>query len=156
MMSRLAQRENELMSNIRSQLEAIGGYKEHRSPGFDRYILPRCRPLAEAIGNRMAYDAAEISGVSPAVLSLYEHICLNEDLDCLPSVGKQNPMSPLPPPPTPYDIVLAQIRSETAFRLDMDDYVTAPITSDTSWESFVNNLQVFRRTNELTSPVPKL
>ena len=33
---------------------------EHRSETFNRAILPLCQPLVEAIGHRMAYDAAVV------------------------------------------------------------------------------------------------
>ncbi|EXK23437.1 hypothetical protein FOMG_19783 [Fusarium oxysporum f. sp. melonis 26406] len=55
---------------MKSRLERIGGYKEHRGHAFDRHILPRCRPLAESIGNRMAYEAAEKWGLPSEVLTL--------------------------------------------------------------------------------------
>ncbi|KAF4950787.1 hypothetical protein FSARC_13084 [Fusarium sarcochroum] len=121
-MSRLAQRENELMLDMKSRLETIGGYIEHRGPDFDRYILPRCRLLAEAIGNRMAYEAAKNSGSSPEVLTLYERICLREDLDQLSTIGLQSPTNTQSQSSEPYSIVLAQIRSESASRSDIDDF----------------------------------
>jgi hypothetical protein len=155
-MSRLAQRENELMSDMESWLETIGGYTEHRGPDFDRYILPRCRLLAEAIGNRMAYEAAKNSGLSPEVLALYERVCLCEDLDHLPTVGLQSPTNTQSQSSEPYSIVLAQIRSESASRSDIDDYVTAPITSDESWGSFMNSLYTFRHPHDIASLPSKL
>ncbi|SPJ75440.1 related to acyl-CoA oxidase [Fusarium torulosum] len=155
-MSRLAQRENELMSDMESWLETIGGYTEHRGPDFDRYILPRCRLLAEAIGNRMAYEAAENSGLSPEVLALYERVCLCEDLDQLPTIGLQSPTNTQSQSSEPYSIVLAQIRSESASRSDIDEYVTAPITSDESWGSFMNSLYAFRHPHDIASLPSKL
>ncbi|KAF5725245.1 acyl-coenzyme A oxidase 4 [Fusarium mundagurra] len=70
-LSRLAQREEGLVADMKSRLNTIGGYKEHRGLAFDRHILPRCRPLAESIGNRMAYEAAEKWGLPSEVLTLY-------------------------------------------------------------------------------------
>lgn len=154
--SRLAQREEKLMSDMKSSLEAIGGYEEHRGSVFDRYILPRCRLLAEVIGSRMAYEAAQNSGLSPAILSLYEHICLGEDLDQLPVIDLQSRTSTQSSYPTPYDFVLAQIRSESARRSEIDGYVTAPIASEESWKSFVNSLQVFTRPLDVMATVSKL
>ncbi|KAI8406313.1 hypothetical protein FOFC_13783 [Fusarium oxysporum] len=153
---RLAQREEKLMTDMKSRLERIGGYKEHRGLAFDRHILPRCRPLAEAIGNRMAYEAAEKWGLPSEVLTLYERICMGEDLDPLRTV------EPLAQEHLPsqssasYNTVLAQIRSESISQSDIDHYVTAPITSDKSWESFMNSLQAFKSPEELITPVSKL
>ncbi|KAG7402957.1 Acyl-coenzyme A oxidase 5 [Fusarium oxysporum f. sp. rapae] len=155
-LSRLAQREDKLMLDMKSRLEMIGGYKEHRGPAFDRHILPRCRLLAEAIGNRMAYEAAETSGLSPDVLTLYEGICMCEDLNHLPVMGPQCRADAQSQSSEPYNSVLAQIRSESASRSDLDDYVTAPIISEESWEPFTNSLHAFKHPHDVAIPCSKL
>ncbi|KAH7195110.1 acyl-CoA dehydrogenase/oxidase [Fusarium oxysporum] len=131
---RLPQARNRLsrLANARTR-----GYKEHRGPAFDRHILPRCRLLAEAIGNRMAYEAAETSGLSPDVLTLYEGHLHSQSSE-------------------PYNNVLAQIRSESASRSDLDDYVTAPIMSEESWGSFTNSLHAFKHPHDVAIPCSKL
>ncbi|KAK2684375.1 hypothetical protein QWA68_016721 [Fusarium oxysporum] len=155
-LSRLAQREDKLMLDMKSRLEVIRGYKEHRGPAFDRHILPRCRLLAEAIGNRMAYEAAETSGLSPDVLTLYEGICMCEDLNHLPAMGPQCRAGAQSQSSEPYNNVLAQIRSESASRSDLDDYVTAPIMSEESWGSFTNSLHAFKHPHDVAIPCSKL
>ncbi|EXM13640.1 hypothetical protein FOTG_17914 [Fusarium oxysporum f. sp. vasinfectum 25433] len=155
-LSRLAQREDKLMLDMKSRLEMIGGYKEHRGPAFDCHILPRCRLLAEAIGNRMAYEAAETSGLSPDVLTLYEGICMCEDLNHLPAMGPQCRAGAQSQSSEPYNNVLAQIRSESASRSDLDDYVTAPIMSEESWGSFTNSLHAFKHSHDVAIPCSKL
>ncbi|KAF5261756.1 hypothetical protein FOXYS1_7542 [Fusarium oxysporum] len=155
-LSRLAQREDKLMLDMKSRLEMIGGYKEHRGPAFDCHILPRCRLLAEAIGNRMAYEAAETSGLSPDVLTLYEGICMYEDLNHLPAMGPQCRLDAQSQSSEPYNNVLAQIRSESASRSDLDDYVTAPIKSEESWGSFTNSLHAFKHSHDVAIPCSKL
>ncbi|EGU71909.1 hypothetical protein FOXB_17581, partial [Fusarium oxysporum f. sp. conglutinans Fo5176] len=155
-LSRLAQREDKLMLDMKSRLEMIGGYKEHRGPAFDRHILPRCRLLAEAIGNRMAYEAAETSGLSPDVLTLYEGICMYEDLNHLPAMGPQCRPDAQSQSSEPYNNVLAQIRSESASRSNLDDYVTAPIMSEESWGSFTNSLHAFKHSHDVAIPCSKL
>ncbi|KAM0363152.1 hypothetical protein ACHAO7_010335 [Fusarium culmorum] len=149
--SRLAQREEDLTRDMKIRLERVGGYGNHRGPAFDRYILPWCRSLAEAIGNRMAYEAAEKSGISLEVLNLYERICLCEDLDPLP-VTEPSTQARVPSRSSnSYSSVLAQIRSESTAPSEIDNYVTAPIVSDDAWESFTNCLQMFR--NPLDVPI---
>ncbi|EXM12914.1 hypothetical protein FOTG_18612 [Fusarium oxysporum f. sp. vasinfectum 25433] len=155
-LSRLAQRENKLMIDMKSRLEMIGGYKEHRRPAFDRHILPRCRLLAEAIGNRMAYEAAETSGLSPDVLTLYEGICMCDDLNNLPVMGPQCRADAQSQSSEQYNNVLAQIRSESASRSDLDDYVTAPIMSEESWGSFTSSLHAFKHPHDVAIPCSKL
>ncbi|ENH66703.1 Acyl-coenzyme A oxidase 4 [Fusarium oxysporum f. sp. cubense race 1] len=155
-LSRLAQCEERLMADMTSRLKRIGGYKEHRGLAFDRHILPRCRPLAESIGNRMAYEAAEKWGLPSEVLTLYERICMGEDLDPLHMV---EPLAQEHLPSrssAPYNTVLAQIRSESVSQSDIDHYVTAPITSDKSWESFMNSLHAFKSPEEFITPLSKL
>ncbi|KAG7405727.1 Peroxisomal acyl-coenzyme A oxidase 3 [Fusarium oxysporum f. sp. raphani] len=155
-LSRLAQCEERLMSDMTSRPKRIGGYKEHRGLAFDRHILPRCRPLAESIGNRMAYEAAEKWGLPSEVLTLYERICMGEDLDPLHMV---EPLAQEHLPSrssAPYNTVLAQIRSESVSQSDIDHYVTAPITSDKSWESFMNSLHAFKSPEEFITPLSKL
>ncbi|GKU22964.1 unnamed protein product [Fusarium langsethiae] len=154
--SRLAQREEDLTRDMKSRLERVGGYDNHRGPAFDRYILPRCRLLAEAIGNRMAYEAAEKSGISLEVLTLYERICLCEDLDPLPAL---EPMVQARAPSRSsnlYSSVLAQIRSESITPSEIDHYVTAPITTDESWESFMKGLQIFKSPLDVPTSLSKL
>ena len=49
----------------------------NRNNAFNELILPRCSSLVTAIGNRMAYEAAESSDlVSPAALKLFEAECI--------------------------------------------------------------------------------
>ncbi|KAL5584048.1 hypothetical protein FOVSG1_015399 [Fusarium oxysporum f. sp. vasinfectum] len=154
--SRLAQREGDLLADMKSRLERVGGYEEHRGASFDRHILPRCRLLAEAIGHRMAYEAAENAGLSLDVLLLYERICLCEDLDPMPAPGRAAQAYAPSRASESYNAVLAQIRSESASQSDIDDYVTAPITSDESWESFMNGLRAFRNPDEVPALPSKL
>ncbi|KAK2038269.1 putative acyl-CoA oxidase [Colletotrichum somersetense] len=55
----------------------VGG---HRSDEFNATVLPRCRAMVEAIGQRMAYEAAlHSNNVAPEVLDLFEICCIQED-----------------------------------------------------------------------------
>ncbi|RSL48173.1 hypothetical protein CEP54_013067 [Fusarium duplospermum] len=153
----LAQYEQELMEGLRAILVEIGGYGEHRGPAFDRHILPRCRPLVEAIGHRMAYEAAERSGVAPDVLELYGRMCVDRDLSY--SLGEKlwsGPSKNLAPSDDPYDTVLAQIRAESTCGSGLDDYITAPIVSDEAWANFVESLRVFSHPKDTGSNWSKL
>ncbi|KAL7754864.1 hypothetical protein ACKLNR_015204 [Fusarium oxysporum f. sp. zingiberi] len=81
----LAQQEHRLMTEIQSRLTEIGGYGKHRTEAFNQHILPFCRPLVETIGHRMAYEAAQRSGISPDVLELYERLSTGKALIHLPA-----------------------------------------------------------------------
>jgi hypothetical protein len=45
---------------------------DHRSESFIRPILPLCLPLVQAIGHRMAYEAAVAARLDPGPISLFE------------------------------------------------------------------------------------
>ncbi|KLO06946.1 acyl-CoA dehydrogenase NM domain-like protein [Schizopora paradoxa] len=73
----LAQHEAGLFAECHSLLSSIsaggsGGESNHRGDAFNRLILPQARPLVEAIGHRMAYEAALDAGVDAPLLALYE------------------------------------------------------------------------------------
>ncbi|UKZ78687.1 hypothetical protein TrVFT333_006433 [Trichoderma virens FT-333] len=76
----LSRHELGLFEEAECAMSLLGGYKAHRSDAFNNHVLPKCRSLIEAIGHRMAYEAAKDSGCNPAVLSLYEKICMSADL----------------------------------------------------------------------------
>ncbi|PHH90513.1 hypothetical protein CDD83_3438 [Cordyceps sp. RAO-2017] len=66
-------------SEILARLKAEG--KGHRSEQFNSLILPRSRMLVQAIGERMAYEAASASDkVSADQLELYKATCILRDL----------------------------------------------------------------------------
>lgn len=84
----LAQHEAGLFAECHALLASIGvsssssssnsnsgvgaGGESHRGDAFNRLILPQARPLVEAIGHRMAYEAALDAGVDAPLLALYE------------------------------------------------------------------------------------
>lgn len=139
----LAQREDRLMQDARQKLAELGGYKQHRGQEFNRHLLPRCRPLIEAIGYRMAYEAARDSGVCPKVLRIFELLCLaagpgwpmSEDNTAIPTFHDDLVKA--------YDEVLPEMLQGVQ-ETEVNDYITAPIVSDESWASFVEGLPSFK------------
>ncbi|KAJ7479856.1 acyl-CoA dehydrogenase NM domain-like protein [Mycena latifolia] len=66
-----AKHEAGLFRECREELNGkMGG--QHRSDAFNRLMLPRCKGLVEAIGQRFFYEAAKEAGLEQAVLDLYE------------------------------------------------------------------------------------
>lgn len=49
------------------------------SEKFDRLVRPNCQPLIEAIGHRMAFEAAAKDGVEPYILDVYTTSCMKLD-----------------------------------------------------------------------------
>ncbi|KAH8669245.1 hypothetical protein BGZ61DRAFT_498083 [Ilyonectria robusta] len=151
----LARRERQMMEAARSKLKDIGGYGEHRGQAFNQHILPCCRPIAEAIGHRMAYEAARESGACPKVLRLYEHMCVGTDFrhcssdgHVLQAIGDAAVEA--------YDDVLADML-QSLQNYEADAYTTAPIMSDQSWASFVDKMQSFKHPSDHARDIqPKL
>lgn len=122
----------------------LGGYQNHRGQDFNRHILPRCRPLIEAIGHRMAYEAARDAGVCPKVVHLFEMMCLATDLICWDVPEPRTTITPAfhDALVEAYDDVLPDMLKEVRGS-EANAYITAPIASEESWTEFVQQLPVF-------------
>ncbi|RAH74038.1 uncharacterized protein BO66DRAFT_408499 [Aspergillus aculeatinus CBS 121060] len=66
----LVQHETGLLAAARTRLHTMSD--GHRGAEYNRVLLPQCLPIVEAIGQRMAYEAALDAGVEPDLLALYE------------------------------------------------------------------------------------
>lgn len=137
----------------------IATVSRHRSQEVNRRILPHCQAMVEAIGHRMAYDAAVASGVEPCLVDLYvasvmkldpawyaEHAGLGR--------GAQAEMESVA-----LDAVLPRLSSLVS-RLHNEPHLTAPIVSDAAWDGFVAKLELFGRGGSDmrmdTNPQPRL
>lgn len=137
----LARHEAALMDACRSKLAAIPG--GHRSEAFNSHILPRCRPIVEAIGQRMAYEAAVASGnVRPALLQLFEVDCMLRDAAWVgehASLSKEDLLereASLMDGMMPYlDVLLEETNAQP--------FASAAIMSDRSLREFVSGLPTF-------------
>ncbi|KAF4502805.1 Acyl-coenzyme A oxidase [Fusarium agapanthi] len=152
----LAQQEHQLMTEIQSRLTEIGGYGKHRTQAFNQHILPFCRPLVEAIGHRMAYEAAQHLGISTNILELYERLSTGKALIRLPAQDVCKVMCGDPLVDEQYEETITQIRSEALCHAPIDDYITAPIVSKEKWEKFAESLHSFSGPACLDRFKPKL
>ncbi|RCI09092.1 hypothetical protein L249_5067 [Ophiocordyceps polyrhachis-furcata BCC 54312] len=66
----LAKHESSLLQESQKLLQECGN--DHRSPSFNGLILPRCGPLIEAVGHRMAHENAKLAGTAAEALTLFE------------------------------------------------------------------------------------
>ncbi|TLD38016.1 acyl-CoA dehydrogenase NM domain-like protein [Venturia nashicola] len=137
----LARHEAGLLLDAHSILHTLP--KGHRDEDFDAKISIKCRPFIEAIGQRMAYEAAlEDPTTRPELLQLYEIQSIKSDLawyvenlglkrqDILDLEDKVvRKVAPL----------LDQILRENG----VGSVVTAPIVSEKKWEDFVTSLPSF-------------
>ena len=130
--SSLARREARLFASMRAILAASDDVK---STASWRRVLPLCRPAAEAMGHRMAYDAAVVAGVRPCLVDLFVANVLRLDSERGGSADARAAEAE--------DAVLPLL-GELVGEMDVLDYVCAPIASDEAWEEFVGGLRVFR------------
>jgi len=135
----LAQHEKGLFSELRASLTAT---PSHRSAAYDREILPRSPSLIQAIGYRISYDAARASQVDGPLLDLFEIVSmLHDEAWYIERLGM-----------TRAELREREARAiEAVFphldeylaRMDVAQYVTAPIVSDEKWDQFIGTLQTF-------------
>lgn len=134
----LAQHEAGLFKEAQAHLKKAGGV--HRSDHFNRTVLPLCQPLVEAIGQRMAYEAAVAANVHPTFLKLYEvGIIQNE-----PSWYLENSLMTRTRMFEIEDAAIIELFPQLSSLLEQTgekDYVHAPIVSPERWDAFVEDLK---------------
>lgn len=138
----LAQHERGVFVEAKEKIAKLGGYGHHRNQGFNQHILPRCQSLVEAIGHRMAYEAAKHRGVPPEVLCLFEKLCIEADMSWYIEKGLVTRSGFLDSMTEAYSAALPVLLRERQ-RLETGDYITAPIMTSGSWEEFCGELPAF-------------
>ncbi|KAH9918440.1 acyl-CoA dehydrogenase NM domain-like protein [Fomitopsis serialis] len=143
--SLLAKHEAGLFEEMREQLAVM---RTHRSPDFDRLILPECLNLVQAIGHRMAYDAAVSAGVDICLIDLYVASCVKIDAAWYVeklgmSRAEQRAMEN-----DAVDAVFPQLQ-ELLERMDIEPYISAPMISDEKWSHYMSTLPTFGDTETL-------
>ncbi|KID81999.1 Acyl-CoA oxidase/dehydrogenase, central domain protein [Metarhizium guizhouense ARSEF 977] len=138
----LAKHELGLIAEARQEMIDLGGYAERRSAAFNNNIVPRCRRLIEAIGERMAYEAARVRGVQRELLHLYELLCIEEDLSWYTGSGVITRNQFFKSLVEAYKAVLPLLL-QFANNTEEAAYITAPIMSDESWSIFLQTLPSF-------------
>jgi hypothetical protein len=136
----LARHEAGLFEECQKVIAGLGS--GHRSEGFNRLVLPLCQPLVEAIGHRMAYEAAVKAKVDPELLALYEAAVVKLDSSWYAEhagFGRRAQAE-------------AEDRAATAALPNLGKYIAdtkvepycqAPIVSDLAWSTFVAGLPHF-------------
>ncbi|KAJ8487674.1 hypothetical protein ONZ45_g7500 [Pleurotus djamor] len=136
--SMLAQHEDAMIQELREKLFTMA---HHRSEEFEKWVLPRCQPLLEAIGHRIAYESARKDHIDEDLVNLYVSHCFKQDPGWYTERGGLSVL----------DQRKLEIESITRLlpRLDdllnllgQDDGITAPIVSDDRWEKFTQSLPV--------------
>ncbi|KAJ5900219.1 uncharacterized protein N7473_004289 [Penicillium subrubescens] len=107
---------------------------------FNRNLNPHCKPIVEAIGHRMAYDAAIAAGVNQDLVALYEVGVVKEDLSWYVEFAGLKRGRVLEMEHQALDAVLPRL-NELLDELDIGAYCTAPIVSQTEWGKFMCELK---------------
>jgi acyl-CoA oxidase len=138
--SLLARREAAMFEECSSIARKHG----HRSPQFASRVLEQCAPMVEAIGCRMAYDAAVAEGVPRPLIDIY--VC---------AAVKADPSWSLAPGGGATRESLAEMQDHAFAAAEghmarwVEDmgagpYVRSPIVDDERWASFVDGLEELR------------
>lgn len=119
---------------------------------MNKFILPHCQRIVEAIGHRMAYDAAVSSGVSPDLIDVYVASIVQLDPAWYSENAGLSIQSQEELQAKALDAVLPQVE-DLIRAFDVDAYVSAPIVSDKAWNSFVDGLEIFKGDGFVSLPV---
>ncbi|PYH79560.1 acyl-CoA dehydrogenase NM domain-like protein [Aspergillus uvarum CBS 121591] len=138
--SLLAQHEAGLFAEAKESLDLIGGI--HRSEAFNRAILPLALPLIQAVGYRMAMEAAIEADIDPRLRSLYQAGVIKEDSAWFSEQGGLSRKVQRHMESQAADAVLPELK-EFVEGTGAQLYCTAPMTSDTLWDNFVEELETF-------------
>ncbi len=144
----LALHEAGLLSRYR---ETIRAAVQHRSQEVNNHVLPHCQRIVNAIGNRMAYEAAKSAGVSSCLVDLYlssviqsESAWYVENLEL--GTARQEKLQA-----DALNAVLLQVEKFIQ-GLNVEDYLkSVPIISDARWNRFVQGLEAFDGNGEIQS-----
>ncbi|KAJ7149194.1 acyl-CoA dehydrogenase NM domain-like protein [Mycena crocata] len=145
--SLLAKHESGLFCELREWLSEM---EHHRTPEFDQLILPELVNLVQAIGHRIAYDAAVEAKVEPCLLDMYVASCIKVDLHWYVEHLGLTRRRYRDMERAAIDAVYPRL-DEFLARMDVEEYITAPFTSDKKWDEYLSTLQTFGST-ELSLP----
>ncbi|GJP96016.1 hypothetical protein CBS115989_3982 [Aspergillus niger] len=122
---------------IAEMKESLKSTKGHRTPEYNRLILPRCRPMLLAIGQRMAHEAAVDAGVDPNFLALYEAGAVRNDSSWYVEQLGLSRASQYDMECQACDSVMSQLDRHLD-ELGIEPYCTAPMLSPPKWENFID------------------
>lgn len=146
--SLLAQHESSLFETCRSLLKKM---PSHRSAAFNQQIIPQCQILVEAIGHRMAYDAARDAGVDPAILALFEINAVRWDVGWYIENGLLTCQGVREAEDKALSGIYPLLEGWLKFS-EVGKYVDAPIVSDQAWQSFTDTLIELRGSGQSSNP----
>lgn len=132
--------------------EFLRSLPHHRSTAVDRVILPQCQAMVEAVGHRMAHDAAVNAGVDPALVALYVASVVKLD----PAWYSENAALGRHVQATMEDAAVLELipRLSTLIEdMGVRRYISAPIVSDVQWDGFVEGLELHQAAEAGSVPI---
>lgn len=139
--SLIARHEASLFSEARTILQQ-NSKGVHRSKQFNRDILPLALPLIEAIGHRMAYEAAINANLDPNLIRLYESGVVMEDSAWYVEQAGLSREAQREMEAKAVDNLFPQL-DDLLLASGMQPFSNAPMSSNILWENFVSGLEVF-------------
>lgn len=139
--SLLARHELSLFDGARSIMLSIPS-TNHRSETYSNIILPMCQPMVEAIGHRMAYEAAKDAGVPQHLLDMYEISVIKADAGWYAEnadIGRWK----LREMEDAAASACLKYFDEDLKVLGMESFVLSPIVTESRWDKFVQGLPLY-------------
>lgn len=134
----LAQHEIAVFDECHNVVQTHG----HRSKVYASLVLPRSASLVEAIGARMAYDAAVAGGVPRPLVDLYVSQNIKDDLAWYVEAGLLTRAGFAEMEDAAFETAIPLMDSYVD-QMGAEAFVRAPIVSDAEWGRFVQSLEAF-------------
>ncbi|KAK0367920.1 hypothetical protein CLIM01_14727 [Colletotrichum limetticola] len=131
---------------------ALGVSGSLRGTTYNNSVLPRCRAMVEAIGQRMAYEAAREQGnIAPEVLDVFEKSCIRKDPSWFVEHGHGTRSSLRDNENRAYSKLLPLLPTLVE-RANAKDYITAPLVEEGDMDDFIKALPAFgARTDDVVA-----
>ena len=113
-----------------------------RSNEVNKLILPQCQAIIEAMGHRMAYDAAVAAGVQQPLIDLYVVSCVKLDTAWYIENAGMTRKSLADMENKVLDAVLPRLDALIK-AMGVEPWITSKIISDERWNDFIADCQVF-------------
>ncbi|KAK1701941.1 putative acyl-CoA oxidase [Colletotrichum acutatum] len=122
---------------------ALGVSGSLRGTTYNNSVLPRCRAMVEAIGQRMAYEAAQAQGnIAPEVIDVFEKSCIQKDPSWFVEHGYGTRSALRDNENGAYSNLLPLLPTLVE-RANAEVYITAPLVEEGAMEDFIKALPAF-------------
>lgn len=135
--SLLCKHERGLLTALRAKLAL---FPDHRSIAAERVLLPNCQPLIEAIGLRLAYDAARERNLDPTVVDMFVASAIADDPAWFLENAKLSRERQIGMEVDAASALLPRL-DQLLEQLDVEKYAIAPIVSNQRWDRYVESLE---------------